>query len=56
MVRGSCVYNYSDNKNVALLTDTFLGIAFTLDEGRKLDFLHRYDRLGLDAEMTTFGE
>lgn len=51
--RGSCVYNYSDNKNVAMLTDTFLGIAYTLDEGRRLDFLHRYDRLGLDAEMTT---
>lgn len=46
----SCVYNYSENKGVAFLTDTFLGVAFTLDEGRRLDFLHRYDRLGLDAE------
>ena len=50
--RGSCVYNYSENKNVAMLTDTFLGVAFTLDEGRRLEFLHRYDRLGLDAEMS----
>ncbi len=48
---GSCTYNYSSNKEVAMLTDTFLFIAFTLDEGRKLDFLHRYDRLGLDEEM-----
>lgn len=48
---GSCTYNYSDNKQVATLTDTFLFIAFTLDEGRKLEFLHRYDRLGLDEEM-----
>ncbi len=31
----------------------FLAIAFTMDEGRRLDFLHRYDRLGLDAEMIT---
>jgi hypothetical protein len=48
---GSCVYHYSENKSVAMLTDTFVGIAFTLDEGRRLEFLHRYDRLGLDAEM-----
>ncbi len=54
--RGSCVYNYSENKNVQILTDTFLAIAFTLDEGRKLEFLHRYDRLGLDAETITLVE
>lgn len=48
---GSCIYNYSDNKEVAMLTDTFTFIAFTLDEGRRLEFLHRYDRLGLDEEM-----
>lgn len=49
--RGSCTYNYSENKSVSSLTDTFLAIAFTLDEGRRLEFLHRFDRLGLDAEM-----
>lgn len=48
---GSCVYHYSENKTVAMLTDTFVGIAYTMDEGRRLEFLHRYDRLGLDAEM-----
>jgi hypothetical protein len=48
---GSCTYNYSESKNVDTLTTIFLGIAFTLDEGRRLEFLHRYDRLGLDAEM-----
>jgi hypothetical protein len=51
--RGSCTYNYSEIKSVTTLTDTFLAIAFTMDEGRRLDFLHRYDRLGLDAEMTS---
>ncbi len=50
---GSCPYNYSENKNVETLTNIFLGIAYTMDEGRKLEFLHRYDRLGLDAEMTS---
>ncbi len=51
--RGSCVYNYSDNKSVAALSDMFLAIAFTMDEGRRLEFFHRYDRLGLDAEIST---
>jgi hypothetical protein len=50
---GSCTYNYSDNKSVMQLTDTFQAIAFTMDEGRKLDFMHRYDRLGLYSEMDT---
>jgi hypothetical protein len=53
---GSCVYNYSENKTVSSLTDIFLGVASTLDEGRKLEFLHRYDRLGLDAEMNSFAD
>lgn len=51
--KGSCGYNYSENKNISILTDTFLAIAFTMDEGRRLEFLHRYDRLGLDAEMNS---
>jgi hypothetical protein len=51
-----CVYNYSENKIVQSLTDIFLGIASTLDEGRKLEFLHRYDRLGLDAEINSFAD
>jgi hypothetical protein len=53
---GSCTYNYSENKSVETLTDTFLGVAFTMDEGRRLEFLHRYDRLGLDAEMTSLAQ
>jgi hypothetical protein len=50
---GSCLYNYSENKSVTQLTDTFQALAFTMDEGRRLDFLHRYDRLGLYSEMDT---
>ncbi len=53
---GSCTYNYSENKDVTALTNTFLAIAFTLDEGRRLDFLHRFDRLGLDAEMNALAD
>jgi hypothetical protein len=52
----SCDYNYSDSKEIESLTDIFQGIAETLDQGRRLDFLHRFDRLGLDdavAFLTT---
>ncbi len=48
---GSCTYNYSGNKDIEMLTNTFIAIAFTMDEGRRLAFLHQYDRLGLDAGM-----
>ncbi|MCU1321354.1 MAG: hypothetical protein JWM43_1003 [Acidobacteriaceae bacterium] len=48
---GSCVYNYSDDKSVMALTDSFYAIAYTMDVGRRLDFERRFDRLGLDAEL-----
>ncbi len=53
---GSCTYNFSENKRVVLLTELFQGIALTLDMGRKLDFQHRFDRLGLDASMASLVE
>lgn len=53
--QGSCLYNYSENKSVAHLTEVFQAIAFTMDEGRKLDFMHRFDRLGLYSEMDVLG-
>ena len=49
---GSCTYNYSESKIVDALTTTFQGMEVTLEEGRKLTFFHRYDRLSLGAEMT----
>jgi hypothetical protein len=51
---GTCAYNYSENKAIDSLTSTMIAIAYTMDEGRRFDFLHRYDRLGLDAEMISF--
>ena len=50
----ACTYNYTEKKEIAALTDTFLALGTTLDEGRRLDFMHRYDRLGLDAEVGQF--
>lgn len=54
--QGECTYNYSENKAVVQLTDTFMGIVETMDEGRNLDHLHRFDRLGLDAAITTLAQ
>jgi len=54
--RGSCTYNYTEKKEISMLTDLFLGIATTLDEGRKLEFKRRYDRLGLDAELDALAQ
>jgi hypothetical protein len=50
----TCSYNFSQNKDVQQLTSIFQGIAETLDEGRTLERLHKYDRLGLDAEMISY--
>ena len=47
----TCSWNYSEDKNVVFVADTFEAIALTLDEGRKLDQKHRYDRLALDPEI-----
>jgi hypothetical protein len=50
----SCTYNYTENQSVAALTDLFQGVAETMDHGRALEHLHRYDRLGLDDELQSF--
>ncbi|HEY5055215.1 MAG TPA: hypothetical protein VII58_03595 [Acidobacteriaceae bacterium] len=49
---GSCTYNFTEVKELAALTELIQGITQTLDAGRELDRLHRYDRLGLDSAMT----
>ena len=51
-----CTYNYTENKAVAGMTETFQGIAQTLDDGRSIELLHRYDRLGLDRELSNLAD
>jgi hypothetical protein len=46
-----CTYNYTENKSVAAITETFQAIAETLDEGHAIELTHRYDRLGLDHQL-----
>ena len=51
--KGSCTYNFTEIKELAALTELVQAVAQTLDSGRELDRLHRYDRLGLDSAMTS---
>jgi len=50
-VQGSSTYNYSQNPIVQNLTKLFLGLATTLDYGRKLAWQYRYDKLGLNQQL-----
>lgn len=45
------VYNYSDNKAIQEITAIFQNISTTMEHGRRLAFMQKYDKLGLDAEM-----
>jgi hypothetical protein len=45
------VYNWSENPAIDQLTKTFQGISATIERGRKLKFLRRFDKLGLEAEL-----
>ena len=47
-----CTFNYTDNRALAQAAEYLSNVSATLEEGSTLDRLHRYDRLGLDPEMT----
>jgi hypothetical protein len=44
-------YDYSENKAIAEITSIFQGISNTIEHGRKLLYLRRFDRLGLEEEL-----
>ena len=44
-------YDYSENKAIQELTNIFQGISNTVEYGRKLEFKHHYDKLGLEDEL-----
>jgi hypothetical protein len=44
-------YNWSENVAIEALTKIFGGISSTIEHGRKLKFLRRFDKLGLEAEL-----
>jgi len=44
-------FDYSENKAIQEITNIFAGISNTIEQGRKLQFLRRFDKLGLEAEL-----
>lgn len=49
----TCTFNYSDSDAVMKSANAFLGLQETLGFGTRLQHEHRFDRLSLDAEMTS---
>ena len=46
-----CTFNYSDDEDLNAAAATFQSIAETIQAGDKLKHKHRFDHLGLDAEL-----
>lgn len=44
-------YDYSENNAIQEATNIFEGISHTIEHGRKLQFLRRFDKLGLEDEL-----
>jgi hypothetical protein len=49
-------YNYSTNPRLLELATLFQNISNTMEHGHRLDYLHRYDKLGLEAELKSMEE
>jgi hypothetical protein len=47
----SCVFNYSDDRALMDAVEAMQAIAETMQAGERLQHLHRFDRLGLDAAI-----
>ena len=47
----STTYDYSENRAIQEITNILSGISNTIEHGRKLVFLHRFDKLGLEDEL-----
>ena len=48
---GSCEFNYSTNRDIQSLGESFLAVASTIVEGARIELLMHHDRLSLDREM-----
>jgi hypothetical protein len=48
---GSCEFNYSKDKEIQSLGESFVAIASTLVEGARLELLLQHEPLGLDKEL-----
>ncbi len=50
--QGTCTFNFSKDKEVQDLGNSFDAVAITILEGARLELLLQHDRLGLDEEMS----
>lgn len=50
--KGSCSFVWPGDPALQRIVDQLGAVAFTLEEGRRLDVEIRHDRLGLDAELS----
>ena len=50
---GSCSFVWAADPALQSISDQLGSVAFTLEEGRRLDVEFRHDRLGLDAELAS---
>jgi hypothetical protein len=49
-------FNYTTNPRLQELTVIFQNMSNTLEYGRRLEYLHRFDKLGLEAELKSMEE
>ena len=55
-VSHSTTYNYSENPQIQSLTRLFQNLSRTLEYGRELAYLRRFDKLGLEDELKRMQE
>ena len=48
---GSCEFNYSKDKEIQALGESFLAVETTVISGARLEKLVQHDRLGVDQEL-----
>ena len=54
--KGSCTFNFSRQKDIQELGDSFLAVSETILEGVRLEMLLQHDPLGLEKEMESLSE
>lgn len=51
--RSKTTYNWSENLDITELTSLFQSISSTFEQARKIDFSYRFDKIGLDKQITS---
>ena len=53
---GQCEFNYSKDRQIQEIGESFVAVASTIIEGARLELLRQHDPLGLDKEMEFMSE